>query len=64
MAHESYTTCGTACPLTCENPTPGICTKQCVMGCFCDSGYVRNKKGNCVLVKDCPKPSTLNILLT
>jgi len=62
--HESYTTCGTACPLSCEKPTLWGCSKQCVKGCFCDAGYVRDNKGNCILVEDCPKPSELNILLT
>ncbi|KAL7041287.1 hypothetical protein ACKWTF_000707 [Chironomus riparius] len=55
-AHEIYTTCGTACPLTCDEPLLRPCTKQCVKGCFCDKGYVRDNKGNCVLEKECPKP--------
>ncbi|CAF4057663.1 unnamed protein product [Adineta steineri] len=39
--NEHYTTCGTACPETCEYQ-PRACTRQCVEGCFCISpDYVR-----------------------
>ena len=27
-----YMECGTACPRTCDNPSPLICTEQCVVG--------------------------------
>ncbi|KAG4065111.1 hypothetical protein HA402_007508 [Bradysia odoriphaga] len=54
-SNEEYTTCGTACPLTCDNYNnpPTFCTKQCIIGCVCKPGYVRNKAGNCVLPCDC-----------
>ncbi len=50
-----YTTCGTACPLTCENRNspPQMCTMQCKIGCECSSGYVKKKDGSCCLPKDC-----------
>ncbi|XP_037041481.1 zonadhesin-like isoform X4 [Bradysia coprophila] len=59
-SNEEYTTCGTACPLTCDNYNnpPTFCTKQCIIGCVCKPGYVRNKSGNCVLPCDC-KPEVL-----
>ncbi len=53
--NEVYTTCGTACPLTCdnyENP-PEFCTQQCIIGCVCASGYVKNSDGKCVLPTEC-----------
>lgn len=55
LDHEFYTTCGTACPRTCENykETAIACTKQCVEGCFCETNYVRNGKGQCVLPSQC-----------
>ncbi|KAM0314333.1 hypothetical protein ACHAPQ_011848, partial [Fusarium lateritium] len=40
---EQYQSCGTACPLTCEYPEPQACTMQCVSGCFCKKGLIRNK---------------------
>lgn len=53
--NEVYTTCGTACPLTCDNYNnpPTACTRQCIIGCVCKPGYVKNKAGDCVLPCDC-----------
>ena len=31
-AGKVYMDCGTACPRTCDNPSPFICTLQCVEG--------------------------------
>nr|XP_042897682.1 actinia tenebrosa protease inhibitors-like [Parasteatoda tepidariorum] len=54
-ANSHYTTCGTACPLTCENylNPPKICILVCKIGCKCDEGYVL-KDGSCVLPEHCP----------
>ncbi|XP_025015942.1 von Willebrand factor-like [Tetranychus urticae] len=46
-----FSTCGSACPPTCDNPNP-ICTLQCVKGCFCPKGTLLNRSGECV--KNCP----------
>uniref|UniRef100_A0A182RDI8 TIL domain-containing protein n=1 Tax=Anopheles funestus TaxID=62324 RepID=A0A182RDI8_ANOFN len=54
--NEEYQHCGTACPLTCANmDTIQSCTKQCVVGCFCKEGYVRNDKNKCIRRCLCPK---------
>ena len=50
-----FETCGTACPLTCDNyrSPPFVCPAVCVMGCFCPQGLV--ELGNtCVLPTSCP----------
>lgn len=51
--NEEYLACGTACPATCENyKEVRPCTMQCVSGCFCTKGTVRN--GNkCVGIEEC-----------
>ncbi|XP_069057156.1 epidermal growth factor-like protein [Pleurodeles waltl] len=54
--HAHYETCGTACPITCDNHLnpPKSCIEPCVLGCFCDKGYV--KSGNtCVRPEQCPR---------
>ncbi|KAF5654706.1 Chymotrypsin-elastase inhibitor ixodidin [Fusarium heterosporum] len=52
-AGEQFSECGTACPLTCDNPEPQPCTQQCVRGCFCKEGTIRNKSGSCVPHNKC-----------
>ncbi|KAJ3544094.1 hypothetical protein NM208_g3234 [Fusarium decemcellulare] len=51
--NEVYNSCGTACPLTCEEPDPRPCTLQCVAGCFCKNGFIRNSAGACVKPSQC-----------
>ena len=50
-----YTTCGTMCPLTCENKDspPQICPDVCKIGCVCPSGMVEHN-GGCVAPESCP----------
>lgn len=51
---EVFKTCGTACPATCDNPHPSaICTRNCVIGCFCKEGYLRHANGECVAAANC-----------
>ncbi|XP_015109674.1 inducible metalloproteinase inhibitor protein [Diachasma alloeum] len=53
--HDRCTLCGSACPLTCARPNPGICTLQCIVNtCECERGYVRNAEGQCVRPNQCP----------
>lgn len=56
-ANEEYTSCMSACPVTCENKnTPQNCSVPstgCTEGCQCKPGYV--KEGDqCVLRQECP----------
>ncbi|XP_076298597.1 serine protease inhibitor swm-1-like [Lasioglossum baleicum] len=53
-SNENWNECGTACPPTCDNPKPTVCTTQCVQGCQCNSGLVRNKSGQCIPPNWCP----------
>ncbi|RWS06401.1 hypothetical protein B4U80_06424 [Leptotrombidium deliense] len=58
--NQYYSFCGTTCPRTCEHVRRGltdrdiICTLDCMPGCFCNSGYVRNGK-QCVLESQCKR---------
>ncbi|CAJ0915572.1 unnamed protein product [Ranitomeya imitator] len=50
-AGEEYKDCGTACPPTCDNMgRVGVCTFNCVPGCFCKEGTVRNDKALLLMV--------------
>jgi hypothetical protein len=51
--NESYTTCGSFCPPTCEKSGPRICVDACKSGCFCNTGYVKNSNGKCVTKDKC-----------
>ncbi|KAG7190299.1 hypothetical protein KM043_006415 [Ampulex compressa] len=51
--NEIWNSCGTACEPSCKNPKPEICTKQCVIGCQCANGFLRNKNNRCVKPCDC-----------
>ncbi|GIX72449.1 carboxypeptidase inhibitor SmCI [Caerostris extrusa] len=52
--NSRYKSCGTACPLTCEDPNPRSCVYMCSRGCHCDEGYLKTKDGKCVLPENCP----------
>ncbi|GFR05007.1 hypothetical protein TNCT_498982 [Trichonephila clavata] len=54
--NEEYLSCGSACPPTCSNSGKNeICTTQCVSGCFCKEGFVKNDQGECVKLEECPE---------
>nr|WAP28756.1 zonadhesin-like 3 [Yponomeuta cagnagella] len=57
-ANEEYNDCGTACEASCDNYNDKnrICTLQCVSGCFCKDGLIRDRDGNCVEPNKCPAP--------
>jgi hypothetical protein len=47
--NEEFTSCGTACPPTCQNKNPRVCTDNCIIGCVCKKGYIREgPNGRCV----------------
>ena len=50
-----FETCGTACPLTCDNylNPPTGCIDECVEGCFCPQGLVQ-LGDTCVAPTSCP----------
>lgn len=54
--NQRYSTCATACPLTCENydNPPLVCPAICIFGCECEKGFVKTKDGRCVRPEDCP----------
>ncbi|XP_054156992.1 mucin-6-like [Oppia nitens] len=57
LANEVYNSCGSACPETCEsvrnpNSATQACTMNCVAGCFCRDGYVKDNN-QCVPRQNC-----------
>ncbi|CAO1426069.1 unnamed protein product [Diamesa serratosioi] len=50
-------TCGPPrmCEPKCNADVPAICAKlkRCEKGCYCKSGYVRNKENACISKDDC-----------
>ena len=52
---EFYTSCGSACPATCDNfnITDMGCIALCVPGCFCEEGKVRAPDGTCIQPSAC-----------
>ncbi|XP_050075829.1 zonadhesin-like [Anopheles maculipalpis] len=55
---EIYDECGSACgDRTCDNQRRSDvkCSKQCVEGCYCRNGYVRDKSRHCIPAYRCGK---------
>ncbi|CAD7014557.1 unnamed protein product [Ceratitis capitata] len=48
--NATFLTCGLPCQPKCsDNPLLGVlCAAQCVVGCQCDFGYVKNDAGSLV----------------
>ncbi|KAH6924301.1 hypothetical protein HPB50_014714 [Hyalomma asiaticum] len=51
--NEEFRSCGSACPAVCGQKAPEACTAQCVPGCFCARGYIRDKNGLCIPTSAC-----------
>ncbi|XP_034186699.2 chymotrypsin inhibitor-like [Osmia lignaria lignaria] len=51
--NEEWQSCASRCELTCEKPDPRPCTLECVRGCRCVDGLIRNSSGKCVRRAEC-----------
>uniref|UniRef100_A0A8L7YLU3 TIL domain-containing protein n=1 Tax=Brugia malayi TaxID=6279 RepID=A0A8L7YLU3_BRUMA len=50
---EEFKECGSVCEETCDDfGQPIVCSKQCLAGCFCKEGYIREKKGGCCILPE------------
>ncbi|XP_075980493.1 von Willebrand factor-like isoform X1 [Anticarsia gemmatalis] len=54
--NEEYRFCEN-CHRSCDNPNP-ICPAQCIRGCFCKDGLLRNEQGKCVKPEECKNVTT------
>ncbi|PRD33207.1 UNVERIFIED_CONTAM: Cysteine-rich venom protein 6 [Trichonephila clavipes] len=53
--NEEFRECGPPCITTCARIDPRRkCPDNCVKGCFCKSGFVRDINGNCIRPENCP----------
>ncbi|XP_077291437.1 zonadhesin-like isoform X2 [Arctopsyche grandis] len=58
---EEYVACGAGYQQSCDNMnTTAFYDNKCVEGCYCKTGFVRDRKGNCILPKYCPLPTSSN----
>lgn len=51
--NEVFNSCGSACPAVCGRRAPEACTAQCVPGCFCERGFIRDQSGLCIPTAAC-----------
>ncbi|XP_025158280.1 chymotrypsin inhibitor-like [Harpegnathos saltator] len=51
--NQEWTTCGSACPPSCNSRPDQVCTLQCVIGCQCRPGLLLNSRGECVPPSQC-----------
>ncbi|KAL7037309.1 hypothetical protein ACKWTF_009157 [Chironomus riparius] len=53
--NTEYSFCGSACEPSCRYRRPRFCTTQCIEGCRCKKGYIRNDQDVCVHPVQCFK---------
>ncbi|CAD6186815.1 unnamed protein product [Caenorhabditis auriculariae] len=54
--NETFNTCGTKCPSTCDHKGPRPCIKMCNPACECNEGYIREfEGGKCIPRRSCPR---------
>ena len=55
--NSTFNSCGTSCEATCNAglmmPNTLICIKDCVAGCFCNAGFIKDSSGICIPIEDC-----------
>ncbi|XP_037272289.1 uncharacterized protein LOC119164244 [Rhipicephalus microplus] len=53
--NKDFNLCARACPVKCNEPIRTSCTKECVLGCDCPPGFVRDpkRKNRCVKATQC-----------
>ncbi|XP_037524484.1 zonadhesin-like [Rhipicephalus sanguineus] len=53
--NKDFNVCARACPVICNEPIRTSCSKECVFGCDCPPGFVRDrkKKNRCVKATKC-----------
>ncbi|XP_077552733.1 chymotrypsin-elastase inhibitor ixodidin-like [Haemaphysalis longicornis] len=51
--NKIYYKCGRACPRVCQQPPPDRCSPDCVAGCFCKRGFIRDKNDECITERKC-----------
>ncbi|PAV71948.1 hypothetical protein WR25_16653 [Diploscapter pachys] len=60
---RQYHSCGSACPISCDNRNQPRCGEHCVAGCFCKLPYILLDDENpltsrCILPAECPASQT------
>uniref|UniRef100_A0A131YZQ9 TIL domain containing protein n=1 Tax=Rhipicephalus appendiculatus TaxID=34631 RepID=A0A131YZQ9_RHIAP len=54
--NKDFNVCARACPVLCNEPIRTSCSKECVFGCDCPPGFVRDpkkKRNRCVKAANC-----------
>ena len=52
--NEVFSRCYGHCGLNCGDPDPKGCTKVCMAGCICRTGFARDANGRCIPKNKCP----------